>query len=100
MGSDISFLAGTGVLRYHDDGNGELHETFYGNDYGVLRTNNSPDYISNRGSGGLVVKSRPRGRRVPGSKPYPIKELPRKQVRCTPNQLGPNALPLHSVISP
>ncbi|GBN65927.1 hypothetical protein AVEN_154209-1 [Araneus ventricosus] len=53
----------------------------------------------NRGSnpvvlrGGLVVRSRLRGQRVPDSKPDSIQELPCKRVWCTINPSEPNALP-------
>ncbi|GBL87933.1 hypothetical protein AVEN_192093-1 [Araneus ventricosus] len=41
------------------------------------------------GRGCLMVRSRPRGRRVPGSKPVSTEEQP-----CTLNTSGPNVLPL------
>ncbi|GBL89048.1 hypothetical protein AVEN_255191-1 [Araneus ventricosus] len=45
-----------------------------------------------RGCGGLVVSSRLRGRRVPGSKPDSTEEPPCKWVWCTLNPSGPNFL--------
>ncbi|GBM00994.1 hypothetical protein AVEN_55507-1 [Araneus ventricosus] len=45
------------------------------------------------GRDGLVVRSRPRGRRVPCSKPDSTKEPSRKRVWCTLNPSGPNPLP-------
>ncbi|GBM40023.1 hypothetical protein AVEN_250496-1 [Araneus ventricosus] len=45
------------------------------------------------GRGGLVVRSPPRDRRVPDSKPDFTKEPPCKRVWHTSNPSGPNALP-------
>ncbi|GBL90597.1 hypothetical protein AVEN_179496-1 [Araneus ventricosus] len=44
------------------------------------------------GSGGLVVRSQPRGRRVPDPKPDSTEEPPCKRVWCTPNPSRPNTL--------
>ncbi|GBM98861.1 hypothetical protein AVEN_44867-1 [Araneus ventricosus] len=41
-----------------------------------------------------MVRSRPRGARVPGSKPDSIEEPPCKRVWCTLNPTRPNVLPL------
>ncbi|GBM71419.1 hypothetical protein AVEN_185725-1 [Araneus ventricosus] len=41
------------------------------------------------GCGGLVVRSRPQGRKVPGSKPDSTEEPPRKRVWCTLNPSRP-----------
>ncbi|GBN90722.1 hypothetical protein AVEN_36228-1 [Araneus ventricosus] len=47
----------------------------------------------NEGCGGLVVRFRPRGRRVSGSKPDSNEEPPCKRIRCTLNPSDPYALP-------
>ncbi|GBM89339.1 hypothetical protein AVEN_175783-1 [Araneus ventricosus] len=46
-----------------------------------------------RGPGDLVVRSRLRGRRAPGSKPYSTEDRPCMRACCTLNR-GPNFLPL------
>ncbi|GBN93735.1 hypothetical protein AVEN_145381-1 [Araneus ventricosus] len=47
-----------------------------------------------RGRGGLIVRPRPRRRRVPGSKPDSTEEPPCKRFWCTLNPSGPNTLSL------
>ncbi|GBM71090.1 hypothetical protein AVEN_146305-1 [Araneus ventricosus] len=44
--------------------------------------------------GGLVIRSRPRDRRVPGLKPDSTEEPPCKWVWCTLNPSAPHVLPL------
>ncbi|GBN99667.1 hypothetical protein AVEN_10106-1 [Araneus ventricosus] len=54
----------------------------------------TPFYSTDEGHCGLVIRSRIRGRRFTGSKPYSTEETPCKRAWCTLNQSEPSVLPL------